>query len=33
MRVLALICFLFMTAGCAQRGLPEDLDGSASDVA
>ena len=33
MRVLALICFLFMTAGCAQRGLPEDLEGSSSEVA
>ena len=32
MRVLALICFLFMTASCAQRGLPEELDGSSSDV-
>ena len=32
MRVLALICFLFMTVSCAQRGLPEELDGSSSDV-
>ena len=32
MRVLALICFLLMTASCAQRGLPEELDGSSSDI-